>query len=126
MTLIRSDNGCVFGGYAGSSWESHVQAKWTDDRSCFLFSVVNPFGDPITKMPNVGNYNAECGMYQNSGCGPTFGEGGFVIWNRFGNSYCNIRPDGTYGDPLGRGHATFTGDPYGYFTPAEVEVWQVL
>ena len=124
VTLIRSDNDCVFGGYAGSSWESVDGWKWTDDRSCFLFSVVNPFGDPITKMPNVGNANARKGMYQSSDYGPAFGEGGCAIWNSLGYSKCNIKPDGTYGDPLGRGKATFTGAEF--FTPAEVEVWQVL
>ena len=126
VTLIRSKNDCVFGGYAGSSWESPLSmfGKWVDDRSCFLFSVVNPFGDPITKMPNVGNDNADSGMYQCCDFGPTFGVGGFTLWQEDDETYSDMKPDGTYGDPLGRGDATFTGDQL--FTPAEVEVWQVL
>ena len=40
----------------------------------FLFSLVNPSGTEPTKMPLNGNKN-QCGIFCNSGYGPTFGGG---------------------------------------------------
>jgi hypothetical protein len=55
--------------------------------------------------------------------GPTFGSGiDWVISNDWNSCYTNLGH--TYADPTGLGEKTFTGTQE--FTPAEVEVWQVV
>ncbi len=120
VTLIRSDNGYVFGGYAGISWESIIwHSSWKVDLSAFLFTVTNPRGYPITRfLPRDHDKQIQCGAW----LGPSFGLGDDLrISNKFdGHSYSflnNSFVNSKYGD------ATFTGSHY--FTPEEVEVWAI-
>jgi hypothetical protein len=125
---------CVFGGYAGKSWESapeSVLPKYVDARDSFVFTVLNPFGDGIVKMTvNEESEYAGKAMQCHAGLGPWFGSG-FVVRSSSGSptavfdegSWCVLRSVGAYGDPLGRGHNSFTGA--GNFRPLEVEVWSV-
>jgi hypothetical protein len=125
---------CVFGGYAGESWESapeSVLPKYVDARDSFLFTVLNPFGDGIVKMAvNERSCYAGEAMVCHAGWGPWFGYGFAVkspsvsptaVFDDW--SWCWPRSFGAYGDPLGRGHNSFTGA--GNFRPLEVEVWSV-
>jgi hypothetical protein len=119
----------VFGGYAGKSWERG--SRDIDARDSFLFTVSNPFGDGIVKMPvNEGSGNADKAMLCDAGWGPWFGHGVGVMSSSDlptapfdDRSGCRINPAGTFGDPLSRGKKTFTGAHK--FTPLEVEVWCV-
>jgi hypothetical protein len=124
---------CVFGGYAGQSWERGPQrgAKAVGARDSFLFTVLNPFGDGIVKMAvNEGSGAADRAMLCHAGWGPVFGNG-FGVWNSGRSptavfdetSGCWLRSEATYDDPLGRGRSTFTG-AYN-FKPLEIEVWSV-
>jgi hypothetical protein len=73
---------CVFGGYAGKSWERGSEigrAKYIDARDSFLFTVLNPFGDGIVKMAvNEGSRWADEAMLCHAGRGPVFATG-FVV-----------------------------------------------
>jgi hypothetical protein len=119
---------CVFGGYAGKSWDS--SSGYADARDSFLFTVVNPFGDGIVKMPvNKGGGDAGKAMWCRAAFGPSFGCGVFVkslsgsptaVFD--GTSYCSLLSGSTFGNPLGRGDKTFTGA--WEFTPLEIEVWR--
>jgi TLD len=119
---------CVFGGYASKSWESSGGDVSAPDS--FVFTVANPFGDGIVKMPAIeGGDRAMCCA---AGVGPYLGvDATIAIRSAKGlpsvafsaDSYCNPTPGGTFGDPLGRGETTFTGAKK--FTPLEVEVWRV-
>jgi hypothetical protein len=125
---------CVFGGYAGQSWERGSESehpKDIDARDSFLFTVLNPFGDGIVKMP----VNEESSWTSEAiGClagrGPWF-RSGFCVRSSSDSptalfserSFCTLMSCGTFGNPLGRGYQTFTGDEY--FRPLEIEVWSV-
>jgi hypothetical protein len=124
---------CVFGGYAGVSWERGRDGgiEYFDARDSFLFTVLNPFGDGIVKMP----VNEESSWTSEAiGClagrGPWF-RSGFCVRSSSDSptavfserSFCTLMSCGTFGNPLGRGYQTFTGDEY--FRPLEIEVWSV-
>jgi TLD len=65
---------CVFGGFAGKPWEGGD--KIVDARDSFVFTVVNPFGDGIVKMPVIeGGEWASWAMQCYVGSGPIFGFG---------------------------------------------------
>jgi hypothetical protein len=123
---------CVFGGYAGKSWESvSGRGKAVDARNSFVFTVSNPFGDGIVKMPvNEASAWARETLKCHVSCGPWFGSG-FVVGKSKGfpdaafdqASGCWLNSNDTFGDPLGRGKLTLTGSQY--FTPVEMEVWSV-
>jgi hypothetical protein len=127
---------CVFGGYAGASWERgpddpDADAKSVDARDSFLFTVLNPFGDGIVKMAvNERSVHAGWAMVCHAGWGPWFGYG-FAVKSPSESptavfdetSRCCLRSHGTFGDPLGRDFNTLTGA--GNFRPLEVEVWSV-
>jgi hypothetical protein len=127
---------CVFGGYAGASWERGPETLWEtgriiDARDSFLFTVLNPFGDGIVKMAvNEESEWAGEAMRCHAGWGPWFG-GGFAVLSSSWSptavfdewSDCWLSSVGPFGDPLGRGYDTFTGT-YN-FRPLEIEVWSV-
>jgi hypothetical protein len=127
---------CVFGGYAGKSWERGPESLWKpakaiDARDSFLFTVLNPFGDGIVRIAvNEGSRWADRAMLCHAGLGPVF-SGGFGVTSiglsstaTFdSSSNCGLIPAGAFGDPLDRGYNTFTGSQC--FTPCEVEVWRV-
>jgi TLD len=123
---------CVFGGYAGKSWEADRSVILpVDARDSFVFTVLNVFGDGIVKMPlNESSQHCWSAMSCYAGWGPVFGSGFAVVASRmspsaeFDNqSFCEVFLEGTFGDPLGHGNKTFTGTQR--FTPLEVEVWSV-
>ena len=106
-----------------------LTGHFVTDPSCFVFNVVNPYNDPITKMPVL---KQEKAMYCGAARGPYF-PGAFELYNRdwdpegpldcgFAGDFHTSLP---YGDPLGRGYSTFVDDPRGYFTPVEIEVFAV-
>jgi hypothetical protein len=121
VTLIKSSNGCVFGGYAGVPWSSPIDCTFHACPSAFLFTLRNPYGDPIARFMSNGGARA---VYCYSDYGPAFGSyyGDLLVSGEFdGISLTNFPRD--YIDTQGRGYATFTGDRN--FTPTEVEVWAV-
>jgi hypothetical protein len=126
---------CVFGGYAGASWERGPEsgglAKAIDARDSFLFTVLNPFGDGIVKMAvDEGSRYAGRAMQCHVGRGPWFGFG-FAVRSSSESptavfdekSWCRLASDGAFGNPLGRGDTIFTGAFN--FRPLEIEVWSV-
>jgi len=128
VTLIRSDNGSCFGGYASAPWNGGVRGSVADGEA-FLFTVVNTFsgGDPPTRFPVSDPSIAITGQPY---YGPCFGNEALVLSNgtedssgQFSIASYTQFPFG-YVDTLGKGDATFTGAKY--FSPVEVEVWAVL
>jgi hypothetical protein len=131
---------CVFGGYASESWERGPAHYWDvgmespiDARDSFVFTVLNPFGDGIVKMSvNYSSRWAHTTLYCYPSYGPDFGNAAIALRTPDDSattefcesSYCSPSADDTFGDPLGRGQATFTGARN--FTPVELEVWRVI
>jgi hypothetical protein len=119
ITLIRCTGGFVFGAFTPLTWTS--TRGWSSADNSFLFSLVNPRGAPPQKFDvTPGHGNA---VYDNSGYGPTFG-GNHDLYVANGWSGCYTNLGHSYANSCGLGPSTFTGS--GSFTPAEVEVWQVV
>ena len=69
LTIIKSTNGNIFGGFAEKAWDSSNQ--FYDDQNAFLFSLVNKENNPFKVMCTNGAF----AIYCNSSYGPTFGGG---------------------------------------------------
>jgi TLD len=126
---------CVFGGYASNSWELGAVSMVEESvevsaRDSFVFTVLNPFGDGIVKMPLRRAESAANVLICRHNYGPWF-LNGFVVRNSSAfpavafekSSYCDLRPDGPFVDPTNRGMIALTGAKN--FTPLDVEVWSV-
>jgi hypothetical protein len=72
LTIIKSENGSMFGGYLGSPWRSAI--SYLNDPSAFLFSSRNPYETGPILIKNVsGGANV---VYDSPNYGPTFGGSG--------------------------------------------------
>ena len=78
ITIIRSANGYVFGGFTTQTWDNC--GTWKEDKNSFIFSLINADNNAqkfLIKPANCGN-----AIYCNSSNGPTFGGGcDFYICN---------------------------------------------
>ena len=129
MTLILSDNGCVFGGYTSASWggDDSGRSVWCDNAFLFKFSVAGPF-DTVTMLP-LKPESAASAIRHHSGAGPIWGNGDLGLSNGLSgreapfncNSYCRLGI--TYADLAGAKGRTFTGSTR--MVPADVEVYGV-
>jgi hypothetical protein len=123
MTIIRSQNGYIFGGFTKIPWSSSGVDK--ADSSAFLFTLKNPFGIAPTKYP-IRKPAIGFAVSHKLHSGPTFGSlenGGSDIFlyspfNEFGS---RIFFPQTYKDTTGKGMTTFTGDFH--FICNDVEVF---
>lgn len=87
LTIIKTTNSFIFGGYAEEAWSSSDGYK-TDDRA-FIFSLVNR--EVPLKIPCSKN---RCALYCHISCGPSFGDGCDIFTennsNILPNSYANL------------------------------------
>ena len=122
LTIIKSANSNIFGGYTGLTWDSTTSHK--SDSNTFLFSLVN-----IDKAPIRMNYNrkGDC-IYCSPLYGPSFGEGSDLRVstdsNVNQNSYANLgysytHPKYGYGSIEAR---SFMAGAY-YFQVIDIEVF---
>ena len=126
LTLIRSADGSVFGGYVGCHWKQFGGYQYSE--GAFLFSIVGPFVTGHALMlplnPGLGSAVMAC----DAGSGPSFGFTDLVIGDfasrdkpfEIGQSSLGF----SYTDVLGQGGRTFTGTTT--FVPVEIEVYRVL
>ncbi|CAF1402277.1 unnamed protein product [Adineta steineri] len=122
MTIIRSNNNCIFGGYTVVPWTSNSQCK--ADRTAFLFTLINPHNIPPTKYI-IRSDRAAYAVYHNNSYGAIFG-GGYDIHvsdNSNKNNSSSTDFPHSYIDTTGKGNNTFTGAKN--FTTFEVEVYKV-
>jgi len=70
LTLIKSSNGNVFGGFTTANWNS---GSYATDSNAFLFSLINQFNDPV-KL-NIKSDMIQYAIYAYPSYGPTFGTG---------------------------------------------------
>ena len=95
VSIIRSTNGFVFGGFTTQTWDGHGNGNYKRDDNAFIFSLINADNNPqkfLIKPANSAN-----AIIYNSNYGPIFGEYDFIIFNeansnnssysKLGNSY---------------------------------------
>jgi hypothetical protein len=123
VTIVKSTEGYIFGGYSDQSWESYD--CWKSSSRAFLFSIVNPAGLAPMKLPLTGEWSYDA-VYFVSSCGPVFGEGRdlFILdkCNTEKKSYSNLGY--TYTLPPGQDGKTFLAGS-DRFLVAEIEVFAV-
>ena len=125
LTIIKSTNGNVFGGFTTKPW--HRNSDYVNDPEAFIFSLINSKKTPI-KFNCVSPQNA---IRCQSGCGPTFGAGHDIFicdysntnqssYSNFYNSYKNEKLNLTYGTEEAK---SFLAGSYNFLT-TEIEIFQ--
>jgi hypothetical protein len=130
VTLIKTPQGFVFGGYTPSRWESGPPlGKFIADETLksFLFTVKNPHNTNPRRFPIKADKKAKA-IFVDPGCGPTFGGGAEIAiasncdakaansTRGFGNAYVN--------DTGIDGKIFFSGEPA--FVVKEIEIFEVI
>jgi len=121
LTVIKSTNGNVFGGYTEQTWNG--LGIYKDDPNSFIFSLINKLNKPI-KM----KWSKNGGIYCSDSYGPTFG-GGHDLHiadksNTNSRSYSNLGHSYTHPDyAYGSNEATSFLDGSKFFQVSEIEVY---
>lgn len=120
LTLVKSANGFLFGGYASISWENKELSKSALDS--FIFTLTNPHDIKPTKYAVI---SANDHLYDSPKLGPSFGLHDMEICGN-ANTVDGSRFDfpKSYADTTGKGCLTFTGAKE--FRVVEIEVFQVI
>ena len=123
ITVVKTSEGYVFGGYADQSWAS--SGSWKSSNEAFLFSLKCHGGLGPTKMKLKSGQSAYA-TYNYSDYGPAFGRGDDICIGANGNSLktgcANIGY--SYELPSGASNNYFLTDNSS-FNVAEVEVFKV-
>lgn len=69
LTIVKTSNGCIFGGFTTAVWDKSKQYKV--DENAFIFSLCNQHNRPV-KM-KISPEREHTAIY--CSCGPTFGSG---------------------------------------------------
>jgi hypothetical protein len=116
ITIIKSRDGYIFGGYISSSW-SRDNGLTIGAKHAFLFTICNPFSIPPTKYPCIDtSYVASCSDY----FGPEFGSNDIKITHDCFKYESDISFPKKYEDITGHGVETFTGSKYFFVLDYEV------
>jgi len=122
ITLILSDRGFLFGGYAPISWGRTFDGYDTHP-DCFLFTITNPHSISPTqyRLRNGNSYALRNGQHVSFGwCGDL----------RIADDSAHLTSDSatnfprSFIDTTGKGNATFTGEYK--FKVVEIEVYLVM
>jgi hypothetical protein len=122
MTIIRSNNNYLFGGYTSVAWTS--TSAYKNDTNAFLFTLTNPHNIPPTKY-QIDSTKAANAVYHLGSCASIFG--GCLDLVLHANSNSNNSSHTTfpykYIDTTGKGNNTFTGAKN--FTTSDIEVFKL-
>ena len=69
LTIIKTTNGNIFGGYTGRAWDCSGTHMY--DTNSFIFSLINQSNEPF-KAKCIRN---ECAIFGHSSYGPAYGGG---------------------------------------------------
>jgi hypothetical protein len=122
MTIVRSNNNYLFGGYTSVAWG--VDGTYKTDTTAFLFTLTNPHNIPPTKY-QIDPAKSANAVRHHSGHGPMFGSSQDLRLAANSNSNNSSRTTfpGSYIDTTGKGNNTFTGALN--FTASDIEVFQL-
>jgi TLD len=121
LTVIKTTDTCIFGGYTGASWSKFHGFK--DDQYSFVFSYINKTNEPLV-IECTETSNA---IYCHESYGPCFGNDDIKIANMSNTSTESESIIGfTYGDDIfeyrSEESKTFLAGSQ-YFTTEEIEVY---
>ena len=124
LTLVKSTNGNIFGGYVSLHWKSTAHMLWEYDTKAFLFSLVEKENGPL-----IFELSASDKVYVGSQKEyvPIFGGSNYLFVSNKSNtntdSYSNLKY--TYTSPeYPYGRATVFANTYN-FQVQEIEVFQL-
>jgi hypothetical protein len=83
LTIIKSENGNIFGGYTNAAWDS--SSGYKSDTGSVLFSLINQNGIPVV----LHNYASSSAIYCHASYGPTFGGGHDLMISSNSNTNTN-------------------------------------
>lgn len=119
ITVIRTSQGYIFGGFTEHSWESK-DALCTKIGASWIFTLCNPYNIVHQYFPDTGN---KIGITCNSAYGPVFGASDIAVSSDSNYSTSSIKFPNCYQDTTGRGVNVFAGSSI--FQTNEVEVFKV-
>jgi len=125
LTVIKSSNNNIFGGYTEADWYGFYQ--YQNDAYAFLFSLVNSYNTSV-KMNVI---QPQYAIYSAPIDGPVFGGGhdfNVSLDNSYGNSFLGHSYElpsflAMYGIYSQQAHSFLTGSYY--FQAVEVEVYSI-
>jgi hypothetical protein len=121
ITIIQTTTGCIFGGYATSSWNSSGQ--WIHDATAFLFCLKNPNG--LSYKCPVNPNNRQHALHGNPNTGPMFGTGNdLLVSNNCNVSGSSLNVGNTY--TANQHPYEFLGGQQNTFVVQEIEVFGVV
>ena len=131
QTIVKSTSGNIFGGFTSAQWSSTVFGTWEDDKSAFIFSLLNKENRSLIFENKSNNERSIC-SYEDYG--PIFGRGNDIFISDYSNtntdtntnSYSNLGKTYTHPDyPHGSEKAkTILAGSFN-FQVQEIEVFQM-
>jgi len=120
ITLIRSNNNFLFGGYNPNNWTS--AGAYQSGAGSFIFTLTNSWNKP----PTVFRWKSGNGPYDNSSYHATFGGGHdlHICSNSHNTNSSYSSFPNSYDDTLGHGSNTFAGSSK--FLNSEIEVFRIV
>jgi len=121
LTVIRSNNDYLFGGYTPQPWISGDEVRLISSPDTFIFTLLNPYNIPPTFfLPQ----DTSAGIICYKGCEANFGsisKTDIHVGSTNNDSYTRFS---AFKDTTGKGYTLFTGS--GYFSPKEVTVYSIF
>jgi len=124
ISVIKSSEGWLFGGFTTQSWSGNGVNK--ADPQAFLFTLTNPHNIPATKFITI---QQQCAIHGHQGSGPIFGGCGgndiHVNTNSNINTHSNTDFPNLYKDTTGKAQSTlFTGSRH--FSTTDIEIYTIM
>ena len=120
LTIIKSSNGFIFGGYTETFWYS--RANYVYDTQAFIFTLTNPYNTPLKH--NIKRSCQNVAFYDQWNYGPTFGNHDIHVQNNFGTgSFIQTNCYDPCPNNIPRG--AYYNNYDSQFTPVEIEVFAV-
>lgn len=124
LTLIRNENGHIFGGFASISWESPSSCRYRQAPGSFIFTLTNMHGIQPTKfsLKDESDGNA---IHHDKNWGPAFGSG-YDFYVGVNKDSCSSSFPQSYNDTTGKGSSIFSSNTSsGSFKTQEIEVFSI-
>ena len=124
ITVIRSSDGFIFGGFSDKPWTSNW--GYCDSDKAFLFSLTSPSNKYGPKKMSIKHGECSFAMRHDPSFGPIFGGGhDLCICSDANNNSCSCSNLGrTYELPPGQTNTFLVGS--NNFKVSEIEVFQII